>query len=70
MKAVLNFALLALAIRRISRRSTGKPKNGNAGYCSMWDPTWYMHKANEITTPSDCNAPFAAIGNDMLEREE
>ena len=48
----------------------GKPKNGNAGYCSMWDPTWYMHKANEITTPSDCNAPFAAIGNDMLEREE
>ena len=59
MKAVLNFALLAR-----------KPKNGNAGYCSMWDPTWYMHKANEITTPSDCNAPFAAIGNDMLEREE
>ena len=47
-----------------------KPKNGNAGYCSMWDPTWYMHTANEITTPSDCNAPFAAIGNDMLEREE
>ena len=36
----------------------------------MWDPTWYMHTANEITTPSDCNAPFAAIGNDMLEREE
>ena len=32
-----------------------KPKNGNAGYCSMWDPTWYMHKANEITQPIDCD---------------
>ena len=23
--------------------------------CSMWDPTWYMHKANEITQPIDCD---------------